>query len=77
MKIFGHTMSTCTRKVLATIHEKGHSPDLVVVDFAKGEHKGAEHVERQPFGQLPALEDGGFTDAVGYAIIRPKGGESN
>jgi glutathione S-transferase len=70
MKIFGHPMSTCTRKVLATLHEKGQTPDLVVVDFAKGEHKAPDHVARQPFGQLPALEDGAFKLFESRAIMR-------
>lgn len=70
MKIFGHPMSTCTRKVLATLNEKGQTPDLVVVDFAKGEHKGADHVARQPFGQLPALEDGDFKLFESRAMMR-------
>ncbi len=70
MKIFGHPMSTCTRKVLATIAEKGQTADLVVVDFAKGEHKAADHVARQPFGQIPTLEDGDFKLFESRAMMR-------
>ena len=39
LKIFGHPMSTCTRKVLMTLAENTTPHELVVVDFAKGEHK--------------------------------------
>src|SRR4051812_38916353 len=60
MKIFGHPMSTCTRKVLMTLAENNTPYELVVVDFAKGEHKQEPHLSRQPFGQVPALEDDGF-----------------
>lgn len=60
MKVYGHPMSTCTRKVLATLAEKGAPYELVVVDLTKGEHKHPEHLARQPFGQIPVLEDGDF-----------------
>ncbi|MDP2313186.1 MAG: glutathione S-transferase N-terminal domain-containing protein [Pseudomonadota bacterium] len=70
MKIYGNPFSTCTRKVLATFAEKGHTPDLVVIDLAKGEHKSPEHVARQPFGQVPALEEDGWRLYESRAIIR-------
>ena len=60
LKIFGHPMSTCTRKVLMTLHENGTPYELTTVDFATGEHKQPAHLARQPFGQLPALDDEGF-----------------
>jgi glutathione S-transferase len=70
MKIFGHPMSTCTRKVLTTLAET-HTPyELVVVDFAKGEHKQTPHTLRQPFGQVPALEDDGFALYESRAMCR-------
>jgi glutathione S-transferase len=58
MKLFGHPMSTCTRKFLFALHETATPFDFVLVDFAKGEHKQSEHLARQPFGQVPALDDG-------------------
>jgi len=58
MKLFGHPMSTCTRKTLFTLHETATPFELGLVDFAKGEHKQSPHIERQPFGQVPALDDG-------------------
>src|SRR4051812_8670664 len=70
MKIYGHPMSTCTRKVLTTLVEKSHEPELVVVDFATGEHKKPAHMSRQPFGQIPTLEDGGFTLYESRAMMR-------
>ena len=60
MKLYGHPMSTCTRKVLTALAEKGHEAEFVLVDFAKGEHKQEPHLTRQPFGRVPALEDDGF-----------------
>jgi glutathione S-transferase len=70
MKIFGHPMSTCTRKVLMTLAETNTSHELVVVDFAKNEHKQAPHIDRQPFGKIPALQDGDFALYESRAICR-------
>jgi glutathione S-transferase len=70
MKIFGHPMSTCTRKVLTTLEENGTPYELVLVDFAKGEHKQAAHVARQPWGKVPSLEDDGFTMYESRAMAR-------
>jgi glutathione S-transferase len=70
MKIFGHPMSTCTRKVLMTLAETNTPHELVMVDFAKGEHKAEPHVSRQPFGQVPALEDGDFSLYESRAMCR-------
>jgi glutathione S-transferase len=60
MKIFGHPMSTCTRKVLMTLGETKTPHEFVTVDFATGEHKKPAHLAHQPFGQVPAMEDDGF-----------------
>jgi glutathione S-transferase len=70
MKIFGNPMSTCTRRVTTALHEKQAKFDFVSIDFAKGEHKGAENLARQPFGQIPSLTDGDFTLFESRAMIR-------
>lgn len=70
MKIYGHPQSTCTRKVLCTLAEKGAEFEFVTVDFGTGEHKQAAHVARQPFGVVPALEDDDFQLYESRAIIR-------
>lgn len=70
MKLFGNPMSTCTRKSLFTLHETATPFEFVPVDFAKGEHKQAHHLARQPFGQVPALDDDGFALYESRAIIR-------
>ncbi len=57
MKVYGHPMSTCTRKVLATLAEKGQEAQLVLVDLGKGEQKQPAHLARQPFGVVPVLEE--------------------
>ncbi len=70
MKVFGHPASTCTRKVLCTLAEKGAAFDFVVVDITKGEQKSAEHLARQPFGVVPAIDDDGFALYESRAIVR-------
>ncbi|WIG95408.1 glutathione binding-like protein [Myxococcus sp. SDU36] len=71
MKVYGHPMSTATRMVLATLAEKGQEAELVLVDLTKGEQKSLGHVERHPFGVIPAFEDSdGFRLYESRAIIR-------
>lgn len=70
MKVYGHPMSTCTRKVLTTLAEKGADFEFVMVDLAKYEHKSPEHTARQPFGQIPVLDDGDFRMYESRAIAR-------
>jgi glutathione S-transferase len=70
LKIFGHPASTCTRKVLMTCAENDTAYELTTVDFAKGEHKQQPHLSRQPFGQIPAIDDDGFAIYESRAIAR-------
>lgn len=56
MKIYGHPMSTCTRKVLTVLAEKNHPFEFVTLDFGKAEHKLPAHLARQPWGKIPVLE---------------------
>jgi len=70
MKLYGHPMSTCTRKVLTVLAEKGHKADFVMVDLMKGEHKQPDHLARQPFGVVPALDDNGFKLYESRAMCR-------
>jgi glutathione S-transferase len=70
MKLFGHPLSTCTRKVLTTLVETNTPYELTVVDFATGEHKQEPHLSRQPFGQVPTIDDDGFKLYESRAIAR-------
>jgi glutathione S-transferase len=63
-------MSTCTRKVLTTLEETKTPYQLNLVDVMKGEHKKEPHVTRQPFGQIPAIDDEGFRMFESRAICR-------
>lgn len=44
--------------------------ELHVIDFVKREHKQEPHLSRQPFGQVPAIEDEGFKLFESRAICR-------
>jgi glutathione S-transferase len=70
MKLYGHPMSTCTRKVLTTLAEKGQEVEFVTVDLFTGAHKATEFTCIQPFGQVPALDDEGFILYESRAICR-------
>ena len=70
MKIYGHPVSTCTRKVLMTLHETNTPFELQVIDFAVGAHKQPAHLAHQPFGQVPALDDNGFEMYESRAMAR-------
>ncbi len=70
MKLFGHPGSTCTRKVLCTLAEKNAPFEFNIVDITKGEQKSPEHLARQPFGVVPAIDDDGFALYESRAIIR-------
>jgi glutathione S-transferase len=70
MKLYGHPASTCARKVLLTLAEKGHEAEFVLVDLMKGEHKQPAFLAKQPFGVIPVLEDGDFSLYESRAIIR-------
>src|SRR5262245_45500112 len=70
MKLFGHPLSPCTRKVLLAVAEKGAAVDLVSVDLFSGEHEQPGHLARHPFGVIPVLDDDGFVLFESRAILR-------
>jgi glutathione S-transferase len=63
-------MSTCTRKVLTVLAETETPYELSLVDLGKGEHKQEPHLSRQPFGQIPTIDDDGFSLYESRAICR-------
>jgi glutathione S-transferase len=70
MKIYGHPLSSCTRKVWITLHEKGHTAELVQVDLLGGEHRRPAHLAKHPFGKIPVLEHDRFRVYESRAIVR-------
>ena len=70
MKLFGHPLSSCTRKVLVVLSEKGGAADFVHVDLFAAEQKTRGHLARHPFGVVPVLEDGDLVLYESRAILR-------
>lgn len=70
MHVYGHPLSSCTRKVLVTLAEKGQKADFTLVDLLKAEHKAPAHLKRHPFGVVPVFDDDGFVLYESRAIIR-------
>lgn len=70
MKLYGNPGSTCTRKVLMTLAESNTQADFQTIDLATAEHKKQPHLSRQPFGQIPVLDDDGFEFFESRAICR-------
>ena len=55
LKLVGSPYSTCGQRVAIVLREKNVPYELVPIDFAKGEHKTPEYLEKQPFGQVPYI----------------------
>ncbi|TFK96968.1 glutathione S-transferase [Pterulicium gracile] len=60
LTIHGVGMSTCAKRVGIILHEKQIPFILKHVDLATKQHKSPGHLEKQPFGQVPYLEDDRF-----------------
>ncbi|KAK3041476.1 hypothetical protein RJ639_000453 [Escallonia herrerae] len=61
IKVHGSPVSTASMRVFACLHEKGVPFELVPVNLAVGEHKSEAFLSLNPFGQVPALQDGDLT----------------
>ncbi|KAG6820933.1 hypothetical protein H0H93_009169 [Arthromyces matolae] len=70
LKLYGYPVSTSTQRVAIVLIEKQVPFELVVVDLNKGEHKTPAHLEKQPFGQIPYIDDDGFILYESRAICR-------
>ncbi|PKA53424.1 putative glutathione S-transferase GSTF1 [Apostasia shenzhenica] len=70
VRVFGLPKSTCTSRVLLVLEELGVEYELVPVNFAAGEHKQHPYLERNPFGQLPAFQDGDLSLFESRVITR-------
>lgn len=70
IKLHGIPQSTCTQRVLTVLKEKNVPYEIVPVDFSKAEHKSEEYLKKQPFGQVPYIEDNGFVLFESRAIAR-------
>ncbi|NP_001105412.1 glutathione S-transferase 1 [Zea mays] len=58
MKLYGAVMSWNLTRCATALEEAGSDYEIVPINFATAEHKSPEHLVRNPFGQVPALQDG-------------------
>ncbi|KAJ6529779.1 glutathione S-transferase [Mycena capillaripes] len=70
LKLYGGKIATCTRRVATVLHELKVPFELIEVDVMGGEHKTPAYMEKQPFGQIPYIDDDGFILYETRAICR-------
>ncbi|KQK04356.1 probable glutathione S-transferase GSTF1 [Brachypodium distachyon] len=70
MKVFGSAPFTNVARVLVCLEEIGAEYDLVDIDFHVKQHKAPEQLARNPFGQVPAFQDGDLLLFQSRAISR-------
>ncbi|CAH9079180.1 unnamed protein product [Cuscuta europaea] len=58
LKIHGSLATPATLRVIVCLEEKGLKYELVPVNLQAGEHKKEPFLRLNPFGQVPAFEDG-------------------
>ncbi len=69
IKIHGFPLSGHSHRVELFANLAGIPHEMVFVDLAKGEHKGDAFLKKNPFGQVPVLEDGDFLLSDSNAIL--------
>lgn len=58
IKLYGYDPSTCTRRVMTVLEEKGLDYEFVPVDVFAGAHKTEEYTNNfHPFSKIPVLVD--------------------
>jgi len=55
LKLYSFPASTCSQRIGMVLNEKGVPFELHIIDMAKKEHKSAEFLKIQPFGQVPYI----------------------
>lgn len=58
VKVHGSPFSGPTLRVVAAAHEKELDVEFVPVNLRVGDHKQQPFISLNPFGQVPAFEDG-------------------
>ncbi|MFT4520668.1 MAG: glutathione S-transferase [Halioglobus sp.] len=67
--LYRHALSGHSHRAQLLLSLLGLDAKLVDVDLAAGEHKQAEFLKRNRFGQVPVLEDGDIVIADSSAIL--------
>ena len=72
LKLHGNPNSGPTLRVVHILKEKQVPFEFIAVNAAGNEHKSPEYLKKQPFGQIPYIDDDGFilfeTRAIGKYI---------
>jgi glutathione S-transferase len=69
IKLYRHALSGHSHRAQLLLSLLGVDAELVDVDLAAGEHKQAEFLAKNRFGQVPVLEDGSTVIADSNAIL--------
>ncbi|XP_077225659.1 glutathione S-transferase-like [Tasmannia lanceolata] len=70
LKLHGGVLSTATMRAAACLYEKDLEFTFIPVDMSKGEHKNESFISLNPFGQVPAFQDGDLTLFESRAITK-------
>ncbi len=70
MKLYFHPMSGNSRRVLLVVAHLEIPLERIVVDLTKQEQRGAPHLQRNPNGRVPVLDDNGFVLWESRAIMQ-------
>ncbi|KAF9447257.1 glutathione S-transferase [Macrolepiota fuliginosa MF-IS2] len=70
LKLYGHNISPPSRLVATILYEKEIPFEFISVDLRGGAQKTPDHLAKQPFGQVPVIDDDGFILYESRAIIQ-------
>lgn len=70
VKVFGPPGFANVSRVLVCLEEVGAKYKVVNVNVVAGEHKSPEHLLRNPFGKIPAFQDGDLVLFESRAIAK-------
>ncbi|KAJ7263591.1 glutathione S-transferase-like protein [Mycena haematopus] len=70
LKLYGAKIAMGTRRVATVLHELKVPFELIEVNLMAGEHKSPAFLKKQPFGQVPYIDDDGFILYETRAICR-------
>ncbi|WVZ96272.1 hypothetical protein U9M48_041930 [Paspalum notatum var. saurae] len=70
VKVYGWAVSPYVSRALLALEEAGVDYELIPMNRGSGDHRTPDHLARNPFGQVPVLEDGDLTLFESRAIAR-------
>ncbi len=69
IRLYRHALSGHAHRVELMLSLLGLPAELIDIDLRKGEQKAPDFLKRNPFGQVPVIEDGDVTLADSNAIL--------